>query len=248
MQGIVFAEPGRPVLWCAGPAPGGDMTGTDFSAFPSATFDFLRGIADNNGKEWFEANRAALRGRLCRAGAALRGSDRAPGSSRSRLPSATRPRINGSISRINRDVRFSQRQAAIQGPSRHLVLAWREEGLGPARLLSADHAGKGVSLAAACMGCRARCSIAFATRCRRTARARRCEAAIGRVKAAGPYEVGGATRKTVPRGFDASHKRARFLLHEGLYAGLELPGESQPPSPVSATSRFGHFSATWPIG
>ena len=47
--------------------------------------------------------------------------------------------------------------------------------------------------------------------------------AIDEVKASGPYEIGGATRKTTPRGFDANHERAGLLLHEGLHAGLELP-------------------------
>jgi hypothetical protein len=67
------------------------------------------------------------------------------------------------------------------------------------------------------------------------------------VKKAGPYEVGGATRKTVPRGFDAAHPRAGLLLHEGLYAGLELPAADA--TRAGFTDRaLAHFAAAWPVG
>ncbi len=70
--------------------------------------------------------------------------------------------------------------------------------------------------------------------------------AIAEVKAAGPYEVGGATRKTTPRGFDASHERAGFLLHDGLYADIVL-APAAVASPGFANAAFSHFAAMWPI-
>jgi uncharacterized protein (TIGR02453 family) len=39
----------------------------------------------------------------------------------------------------------------------------------------------------------------------------------------GDLTLGGATRKSVPRGFDAAHPRSRFLLHDGLFAMHEGP-------------------------
>jgi hypothetical protein len=37
------------------------------------------------------------------------------------------------------------------------------------------------------------------------------------------YEVGGASRKTVPKGFDSAHPHAHLLLHEGLWAEMSSP-------------------------
>jgi hypothetical protein len=73
------------------------------------------------------------------------------------------------------------------------------------------------------------------------------ETAIAQVRAAGDYEIGGSTRKTKPRGYDADNKRSGFLLHEGLYAGTELPG-SEAMRPGFPDRALNHFAATWPIG
>jgi hypothetical protein len=70
---------------------------------------------------------------------------------------------------------------------------------------------------------------------------------VEKVQGAGPYEVGGVTRKTVPRGFDAAHPRARFLLHEGLHAGLELPA-AEATKAGFVERAASHFAATWPVG
>jgi hypothetical protein len=51
----------------------------------------------------------------------------------------------------------------------------------------------------------------------------------------------------VPRGYDADHKRSGYLLHEGLYARLELPFAAAT-KPGFANVAEGHFRATWPIG
>jgi hypothetical protein len=44
-------------------------------------------------------------------------------------------------------------------------------------------------------------------------------------------EVGGRHYKRVPAGYDKDHERADLLLHQGLYAGLELgvPPETHTP-------------------
>ena len=33
------------------------ITSTEFSGFPATAFSFLKGLADNNNREWFEARR-----------------------------------------------------------------------------------------------------------------------------------------------------------------------------------------------
>ncbi len=71
--------------------------------------------------------------------------------------------------------------------------------------------------------------------------------AASRVRAAGAYDIGGATRKTVPRGLPADHARAAWLLHEGLHAGLEVPLPREARSAHFVDWCEAHFRATAPI-
>jgi uncharacterized protein (TIGR02453 family) len=45
--------------------------------------------------------------------------------------------------------------------------------------------------------------------------------AVKQVSARGPYQIGGHHYKRVPRGYDATHENADFLLYNGLYASVE---------------------------
>lgn len=59
--------------------------------------------------------------------------------------------------------------------------------------------------------------------------------------------IGGATRKQVPRGFDADHGRAPLLLHEGLWAGFEgkIPREARSAAFVDFCAE--HCRAMFPV-
>jgi hypothetical protein len=61
------------------------------------------------------------------------------------------------------------------------------------------------------------------------------------------YEAGLASRKSVPRGYDASHPRTRYLLHEGLVAILEGPLPPDVSNPAFAETCLAHFRAVGPI-
>jgi len=45
--------------------------------------------------------------------------------------------------------------------------------------------------------------------------------AVAQVAARGPYQVGGRHYKRVPRGYEATHENADYLLHNGLSALIE---------------------------
>ena len=221
------------------------MSESGFSRFPAETRDFLTGIAADNGKDWFEANRG-----LYEAGYVepARRFVEAMGPKLKAISSGVRyePKINGSISRINRDVRFSKDKRPYKD---HLdIWFWHGEKKGwdrPGFYLRITPAtifiGSGMHALDGAMLDRFRRAILS------EGPGRSLTKAIHAVKAAGPYEVGGATRKSVPRGFDTSHERAGLLLHEGLYAGLELPA-ADALADGFADRAFKHFSATWPIG
>jgi len=80
---------------------------TEFAGFPEATTDFLSSLAAHNSKVWFDAHRAEYeehwlapaRRFVAAAGAEL--IDLSPNIN-------AEPRVNGSIFRINRDIRFSK--------------------------------------------------------------------------------------------------------------------------------------------
>jgi uncharacterized protein (TIGR02453 family) len=221
------------------------MTDGGFSAFPAETLQFLSGIADNNSKDWFEANRD-----LYEAGYVAPGREfvETLGPRLKKVSPTVRyePKINGSIARINRDVRFSRDKRPYKD---HLDLwFWHGEKRGwdrpgfflritPERLFlgTGMHQFEGKMLD----------DFRAAVLAERSGEA--LMKAIDEVKASGPYEIGGATRKTTPRGFDANHERAGLLLHEGLHAGLELP-VAEAFKDRFADRALAHFAATWPIG
>jgi hypothetical protein len=60
-------------------------------------------------------------------------------------------------------------------------------------------------------------------------------------------ELGGATRKTLPRGYDASHPRAKYLLHEGLFAIHYEPVPPEAHTPGFVDLCFDYFKAASPI-
>ena len=216
-----------------------------FSAFPKQTIDFLGGIAANNDRSWFVANRA-----LYEAGYVepARRFVEAMGPALKAVSPGVRyePKINGSIGRVNRDVRFSRDKRPYKD---HLDMwFWHGEKKGwdrpgfylritPETIIvgSGMHGLEGPLLD------RFRQAVVD----EKTGSA--LAGAIDQVRAAGDYAIGGPTRRTVPRGFDAAHKRAGLLLHEGLHAGIELPAEDATRSGF-ADRVLAHFAATWPVG
>ena len=131
------------------------------------------------------------------------------------------PRINGSISRINRDVRFSRDKRPYKD---HLdIWFWHGEKKGwdrPGFYLRITPAT--VYLGSGMHGLEGKMLDDFRAAVVADGSGKALVDTAAQVKAAGPYEIGGATRKSVPRGFEKDHARAGFLLHEGLYAGLDL--------------------------
>ena len=72
-------------------------------------------------------------------------------------------------------------------------------------------------------------------------------AAIAAVEKKGKYEIGGRTRKLMPRGFEADPDRADYLLYEGLYVSISLPADTAG-KPRLAYLCLKHYAAMWPVG
>lgn len=216
----------------------------DFKGFPEATFKFLRDISRNNDKAWFDTHRAdyeagyvePARAFVAAIGPELRKISRTI---------SFDPKINGSIFRIQRDVRFAKDKRPYKD---HLDLwfwhgdkrGWDTPGF--FMRLSPDRLTLGAGMH--------KFDKPILDQYRRAVTAPMSSEALvialDAVRKAGPYEIGGATRKTVPKGYDIDPDRTKFLLHEGLWAEFETDaGRAGKPDFTGFCLK--HFAAMQPV-
>lgn len=188
-----------------------------FSGFPRETPRFLRDLARNNNKHWFDTHRADYE--RCYVAPAKRFVV-AVGHGLRRLSKNIRgePRVGGSIMRINRDLRFSKDKTRYK-TGLHVLFP---EGTGPPRecpafyfRLDATSAGFAAGLFAFTPPQLASYRSALTD----TRTARTLMMAVQKLTADG-FELGGARYKRVPSGFDADAAHAPLLLHAGLHLGF----------------------------
>jgi len=215
-----------------------------FKGFPKETLEFLAALRTNNDKKWFDAHRADYESYFVEPAkdfvAAL-----AP-----RLKTIDRkihaePRINGSILRIQRDVRFARDKSPYKD---HLDLwfwtgeekGWDSSGfflrLTPDMLVlgAGMHAFGGAKLA------RYRRAVLDAKKGAALAKA------VARARKDG-YEVGEERYINTPKGTPHDHPRASLLKHGALYAGWQggHPKELHRSAFVPFVTR--HYKAIAPI-
>lgn len=215
-----------------------------FGGFGPETFAFLGELTQHNDRDWFTANRARYEAHYLAP--ALAFIEAIGPRLAAELPGDVRfePRVNGSLFRINRDVRFSKDKTPYKN---HIDLwfwtgdkkGWETPGYFMRLLPERWAIGGGIHHLSK-DGLEAYRSAVVDE-----AKGPTLERAVARVGA--PYEVGLASRKSVPQGYDAAHPRARFLLYEGLVAVLEdeLPPEAASAGFVDAC--VAHFKAVSPI-
>lgn len=188
-----------------------------FGGFPKGTFTFLRGIAKNNNKDWFEKNRdkydefyvEAAKEFVVAAGTAL-----------SKVaPVSFEPRVNGSLFRINRDVRFSKDKTPYK--TNLMLRFWEGADRKTARSgfylrMDAKRVGVGVGAYGFDKAGLARYRKAVAHPKKGGALVK----AAAKMTRAG-YELQGSHYKKVPKGFDVDGKAAELILHNGLWLGSD---------------------------
>ena len=219
------------------------MTGA-FEGFGLETFAFLRDLTHHNDRNWFTANRARYEAYYLAP--ALSFIEAIGPRLASELPGGVQfdPRVNGSLFRINRDVRFSRDKTPYKN---HIDMwfwtgdkkGWETPGYFMRLLPDSWAIGGGIHhLSKGGLD-------AYRSAVVDDAKGQALERAVATIGA--PYEVGLASRKSVPRGYDASHPHAGYLLYEGLVAVLEgpLPPETSRAEFVGAC--VAHFKAVSPI-
>jgi uncharacterized protein (TIGR02453 family) len=186
-----------------------------FTGFTQDGIAFLSGLAQNNRKDWFEANRRRYEAGLLEPGKAF------VAALGPRLQAAVptmraEPKIGGSIFRINRDIRFSNDKSPYKT---HFDLwfwddsagacekGWESSGLW--MRLGGDGWMLGVGMHEFTKEKLARYRNAVA------------KDTAGLVAALGGETPGGRTYKRPPPGFTSS--RPELLLHSGLWLSTEGP-------------------------
>ncbi len=187
-----------------------------FTGFPTATLDFLAGLQADNSKAWFDAHRGdyddhyigPAKEFVAAAGEAL--AEIAP-------DVRAEPKVNGSIFRINRDIRFSKDKRPYKD---HLDM-WFWEGDDRKAAVSGfflrilpDEIGIGVGSHGFD---RDRLAAYRAAAADPTSGATLLEAVAATERAG--FAVKGEHYKKVPAGFEAEGETARLLRYSGLWAG-----------------------------
>jgi|SRR5579859_43357 len=189
-----------------------------FRGFPKGTVTFLAGLSKNNDKEWFEAHRADYDACLVEPAKAF---VEALGPALEKVDAKVHaePKVNGSIMRIHRDVRFARDKSPYKD---HLDMwfwsgkkkGWECSGfffrLTPKTLL----------LGAGMHGFMPPVLARYRRAVLDDAKGRALASVVAKLRKEG-RDVGGETYKKVPAGVPKDHPRAALLRHGGLYVGWE---------------------------
>jgi uncharacterized protein (TIGR02453 family) len=183
------------------------MATSSFVGFPQATFAFLRGVAANNNKAWFDKHRGDYEAGYVEPAKAFVA---AIGPRLAKISPTVKyePRVNGSLFRINRDVRFAKDKSPYQTKLDLWFWHGGERGWSAPGFfvrIAPDKLGIGVGMHAF----QKPQLDAFRRAVLDGRSGKALEQATARVEKAGRYRVQGASRKTVPRGFDADHPQRR---------------------------------------
>jgi uncharacterized protein (TIGR02453 family) len=186
-----------------------------FSGFQKETVGFLQGIRDHNRKAWFDAHREDYE-RAFLAPAQAFSEALAPRLRKIDPEVVVEPRVNGSIMRINRDIRFSKDKTPYKD---HLDLwfwtgerkGWDSSGFFFRLTPDESILGAGIHRFAPPTVARYRTAVLDSRRGGALARL------VESLRADG-YEVGTESYKKVPAGATPDHSRATLLRHGGLHA------------------------------
>jgi uncharacterized protein (TIGR02453 family) len=206
-----------------------------FSGFPADTTRFLAELTENNSKQWFDAHRgdydeywvAPAKAFVVAAGEALQ----------ELAPVEAQPRVNGSIFRINRDVRFS----ADKRPYKDHLDFWFWEGERKGAVsgfylrITADAVGIGVGA----HGFDKDRLAAYRSAVIDPKLGESLRSAVTGVEKA-KIEVKGQHYKQLPRGFDTADEfTSRMLRYNALWTGEDVLAPK-----VLASKRFVGWAMT----
>ncbi|MBF0171048.1 MAG: DUF2461 domain-containing protein [Nitrospinae bacterium] len=187
-------------------------------ALPKGTVAFFRSLAANNNRAWFDEHRDDYRAQVVAPAMAL---TTLLGEAFENRVEKLRyePRVDGSIFRLNRDVRFSKEKSPYKTNLGVFVWCGAGKKMDSAGLyfhLSPDEIFVGSGI--------------YRVPPEKLDRFRRFVDAKGKLLADAvetaerqKFALEGETTVRVPKGFPADHPHARFLRHKGFYLSKSLP-------------------------
>lgn len=197
---------------------------TEFAGFPKRFTAFFSGLKKNNSKAWFDDHRQAYENDVKAPAAEF---VVALGERLKKIAPNIQaiPKVNKSLFRLNRDVRFSTDKSPYK--TNLGILFWE----GHRKRMECTgfyfHVEGSKMMLAAGMHMFPKDFVEpYRGAVVDKTLGPQLTKAVKTVTGKG-YEVGGVHYKRVPRGYDPDHKNASYLLHNGLYAMLEtqLPAE-----------------------
>ncbi|MDA0368276.1 MAG: DUF2461 domain-containing protein [Proteobacteria bacterium] len=191
---------------------------TTFNGFPKDATTFLKGLAKNNKKEWFDAHRAEYENGLlepCKDFVAAIG----PKLAKIAPDIHAVPKVTGSIMRINRDTRFAKDKT----PYKTYMGLWFWQGAGRSRECPGFYFGIGgdeLTLGAGMHMFGPKQLDAYRKALVDPKKGPAARKAFDKIAKLKGIDIGGAHYKKVPRGFDPDHANADLLKHNALYFGF----------------------------
>lgn len=218
-----------------------------FSGFPAEGLQFLRDLAANNERSWFEANKATyVRAVQAPAVALVAALGERLQAQFPAISYDTRTNGAGSLMRIYRDTRFS----ADKSPYKTNV-AMMFAPLGAGKM---DAPGFGlqitpdqVDLVAGSFAFDPPALAAYRAAVLDEREGVELKRAVAQVRAAGAYSIGGESLKRVPAGLPADHPRAEWLRFKGLHVFAPPLGLDVVRTPEVVEVAMGHFLAMAPV-
>ena len=188
-----------------------------FEGFPRGTTQFLAELSKHNDKAWFDRHREDYQACYVEPAKAFVEA-MAPKLKKLSADVHAEPRVNGSIFRINRDVRFSKDKRPYKD---HLDLWFWQ---GPEGRRSKECPGyffrmtpTQLYVGAGMHQLDKKALDRYRARVADDASGRPLEAALKKATKLEGARVGGETYKRVPKGYDPEHPRAALLRHSGLF-------------------------------
>ncbi|HEY3117132.1 MAG TPA: DUF2461 domain-containing protein [Chloroflexota bacterium] len=218
-----------------------------FEGFPPAGLEFLRGLAANNNKAWFEAHRDDYEECLLEPAKDLVVDLGQKLQDQISPNIQADPRFNGSIMRISRDIRFSKDKS----PYKSWFGLWFWEG-GPRRSMESPGFYFSLDPDQLVLGAgKHGFDKPMLDKYRSAAVDPKTGPGLLKVvegaRAAG-YDVGGKSYKQTPRGYEPKDPAtADMLLYGALHAGISMPVPPEAHSPHFVDFCLDRFRAVAPL-
>lgn len=185
------------------------------TTFPQLTLRYLSDLSKNNNKEWFEENRDRFTFELLEPAAQFV-VDLGEKLSKINPELQFFPRINKSIFRLHRDVRFSKNKAPFKNNLG--ILLWQGSGKKMECSGYYFHLEPGNIFLAAGMYMFTKEQIkVYREKIADPSKGNELNNILKKTLKNEKFKLGGKTLKRIPKGFDVPYKYAELLLHSGLY-------------------------------